>query len=353
TMKPIPEAEQPTWTRTVTVSTADPDGGYADETGLFDIEPGTYVITEIPVARYVPDGDSSTVTLAGTVNALSNAPATATLSVAPGGSARVAFQNKLDNYEKQSHCDLRVNSFNGCKALRLDDRYIRRSELSAASAGSSTYSVTVQKSELLPRLVRADGTEEDVPDVSSVRISKAEGEPEISLTDNGASITVSGRIEDLPGSVYSLSARYKDFTASFALRFEAEATKSRTETRVVFRNDADNVSYYDADGGKRNVYTLILLEDGDGNRTALHNGAAQSASAASIPALRIEAARPGYSFAQWSYTVAAEHAPNVTLASGTAADSAALYQALTTPPTGAAGQNLVITVTPILSYTTP
>ena len=120
---------------------------------------------------------------------------------------------------------------------------------------------------------------------------------------------------------------------------------------MVFRNDADNVSYYDADGGKRNVYTLILLEDGDGNRTALHNGAAQSASDASIPALRIEAARPGYSFAQWSYTVAAEHAPDTPLASGTAADSAALYQALTAPPTGAEGQNLIITVTPTLNMT--
>ncbi|MCR4935716.1 MAG: hypothetical protein K5990_04440, partial [Oscillospiraceae bacterium] len=349
TMKPIPEAEQPTWTRTVTVSTADPDGGYADETGLFDIEPGTYVITEIPVARYVPDGNSSTVTLAGTVTAVSNAPATATLSVAPGGSAKVTFQNKLDNYEKQSHNDLRVNVFNGCKALRLDDRYILRSELSAASAGSSTYSVTVQKSELLPRLVRADGTKEDVTRYAELTISCADSE--LTVTDQGASITVSGRIEDLPGSVYSLTASYEDFQARFALRFEAEATKTRTETRVVFRNDADNVSYYDADGGKRNVYTLILLEDGDGNRTALHNGAAQSASAASIPALRIEAARPGYSFAQWSYTVAAEHAPNVTLDSGTAADSAALYQALTAPPTGAEGQNLIITVTPTLNMT--
>ena len=351
TMKPIPEADQPTWTRTVTVSTADSGGGYTDETGLFDIEPGTYVITEIPVARYVPDGNSSTVRLAGTVTALSNAPTTATLSVAPGGSAKVTFQNKLDNYEKQSHNDLRVNVFNGCKALRLDDRYIPRSELSAASAGSSTYSVTVQKSELLPRLVLADGTEEDVTRYADLTISCADSE--LTVTDQGASITVSGRIEDLPGSVYTLSASYGGFTASFALRFEAEATKRRTETRVVFLNDADNVSYYDADGGKRNVYTLIVLEDGDGNRTVLHSGAVQSASAASIPALRIETARPGYRFAYWSYTVAAESAPDTPLPSGTAADSAALYQALTTPPEGAEGQNLIFTVTPILSYSTP
>ena len=362
---PIDSSDQPVWTKTVKVKTRVTQGGatgYEDATGEFDIEPGTYVITEFKVARYVTNGASMTDNLTeapstGTVTPVSNGTDEAVIKVTPGGRTQVTFKNKLDNYEKQGHSDLCVNEFNGYKAFRVDDRNVREAELSPQSEGSSTYVVSIPKSALNPRLVKADGTEIAVEaaqygDITVSHTSTDPDHPEITVEssgESGISIKAAGRIEDILGSVYTLTASYGGFTTSFELRFEAKPVGSKTERRVVFLTDDDNVSYYE-DGGKNNVYTLILIKSDDGVQKVLHNGTAITASASSIPAPVIDPALPGYTFVRWEYSIAKESDPDHAVSFGDALNNNSLYGILTGQSNP---ESLIITVKPILSPPAP
>ena len=327
-------ANQTTLTKAITVRTPD-ETGYADSTGWFAIAPGTYEITEVKVARYVPAQDSQTVGSDGLVTAVLNSEVSAVLRVRPDGRAEVTFFNQLDNYEKQSHTDAVLNRFNGWKALEVADM---DGLTLTTPLEDRRYSLTIPKSNLLPKRVKADGTTEAVTAYPKLAITT--DETEITVQDNGNTITVSGYREDVAGSIYRLKAVYdQKLQTTFELRFAAEPLEGKIEKRVVFRNDVQNRSYF-ADGGKNGTYTLIFLRSGS-NATVLHNGAPLAdSSAAVIPTPVIDtpyAAR--FEFAKWTYEITTDAATT----SGEAASNATLYTVIAT-----VDENAEILVTAVL-----
>lgn len=94
----------------------------------------------------------------------------AILSIAPDGNATVTFKNELTNYEKLSHVDSETNNFNGYKAIEVSDKY--NLVLDTQVANSQDYSVTIGKSELIPMLIKSDGTTTPIQDTGDVKMLK-------------------------------------------------------------------------------------------------------------------------------------------------------------------------------------
>ncbi len=275
----LDSAAQRTVTKMISPTTAVAGGGYADETGAFNIEPGAYTVTEVRVARY--SAADASVTIANDselVTTVSNTEYTASLRVRPNGIAVVMFFNELANYEKFSHTDNINNNFNGCKAIEVEDKYGMTLD---TNIGNNLYSVVIPKSELYPAAIRGDGSSEAITGENLSNLVISSTETDIRVTDNGSSITVTGRKEDVAGSIYKLTAVYKGmFTDEFELHFSFAPLFSKTEKTVVFRNDVHNRSHFEDGSEKNGVYTLqfIMEETTFGISTTqivrkiLHNG---------------------------------------------------------------------------------
>ena len=312
--KDISSAEQPVLTKTLSPVNA-ANGGYEDETDYFDVEPGTYTVSEVRVSRYTPDGVSVTETDSTDkviIPANAYTDYTATFSIKPEGAAEVEFSNELTNYEKLSHVDCEINSFNGYKDLSVSDM----DGLELEGSGE-TRSLTIDKEDLLPVLVRADGSEEPVPDLSKLRIiserpdvfvrtDASEQIPagtELVLTYDNDTVTVSGRIEDVMGSSYRLKAVYDDmFSDEFELRFKSGDLFNKTEKTVTFINDENNISHFSTGNS---VYTLIfIMEDNNVRRIIYDDTPLASTDETAFPTVEIEDVYSGeYEFNnRWKYT---------------------------------------------------
>lgn len=331
----IDEANQPVLTKTISPQTA-AEPGYEDATGWFDLEPGTYTVTEVRVARYRAAAVSVTTDQSretGKVTDMTNTEYTAAFQLAPDGKAEVRYDNRLANYEKLNHADEKHNRFNGFKALKVSDK--------DGLTLDAQNRVTIPKSDLIPKLIRSDGSTVDITDYAKLHVSATESE--ITVTDNGDSITVSGRIEDVASSVYRLKAEYGGLTTDFELRFAANSLFKKTEKTVIFRNDEQNRSYY-IDGSEHNaVYSLIFIIDATTGtpevRKILHNGVSTgNTTTASFLALQIESMFTDVIFDKWHYAYTSGGS-NVSAD----ADSAGLLEAIKTAPNDA-----VITVTAVL-----
>ena len=334
--------KQRTLTKTVSPVTA-VAGGFMDETGAFEVEPGAYTVTEVRVARYTAAGNSVTAPdtgSAGEITAVSNTAYTASLTIKPDGAAKVTFFNQLTNYEKLSHTDKVSNRFNGYTEISVQDKDLTLD----ASAGTDHCTVTVPKSELMPKLIRADGTAENITNLNKLAVSYSGGD--VTITDKGTSIEVSGHRDDISGSVFKLSANYDNtFTDEFELRFAANPLFTKTEKTVTFLNDALNRSHYN-DNGAKNVYTLLFIlevvPDGASTtqavRKILHNGTSTGKTdQTAFPALTVEADySTQFEFDKWSYSY------NNGAVTGTATD-AQLLEIIRNAP-----DNANITVTALL-----
>ena len=294
----IEEANQPTLTKTISPRTTDTNG-FTDETGWFDLEPGSYTVTEVRVARYKAASDSVTTDRSdptGKVTNMSNSLYQATFNLAPDGKAEVRYDNRLANYEKLNHADEKHNVFNGYKALQVSDK----DGLQLDQQGK----VTINKSDLLPKLIKSDGSTTAITDYSALTITSSESE--ITVTDNGSTITVSGRAEDVASSVYKLNAAYVGLTTDFELRFSANPLFNKTEKTVIFCNDEQNRSYY-TDGGQHNaIYSLIFIIDSNSGtpvvKKIMHNGVSTgNTTTASFPTLQMESMFNDLTFDKWRY----------------------------------------------------
>lgn len=332
--------KQRTLTKSITIS-----DGLSGTTGKFDVEPGTYIITEMRVARYSASSnavirENSSDKVLGTYVTKT----TATLSVKPGGDAEITFSNQLKTYEKLSHTDKKTNSFNGFKALEVHDKAV--TTLSPAPASDTLYTATVNKSDLNPQLIRSDGTKTAITsDFSKLAITKKAADTEFTLIDNGATITITGRREDLAGSSYKLTATYDNkFTDEFELRIPPVQLFDKTEKTVVFRNDANNRSHYMDGANQTNVYSLMFILKAVGSTTVvnqiLHNGVATGKfNEQAFPAPVIESDYSDkWEFDKWSYSYDNAGTP----VTGTAS-SAELIDVIKNAP-----DNAKITVTAVL-----
>ena len=330
---------QRTLTKSITIS-----DGLSGTTGKFDVEPGTYVITEMRVARYSASSnavirENSSDKVLGTYVTKT----TATLSVKPGGDAEITFSNQLKTYEKLSHTDKKTNSFNGFKALEVHDK---DGLILSLDVDGVNYTVTVPKSDLNPQLIRSDGTKTAITsDFSKLAVTKKAADTEFTLIDNGASITIKGRREDLAGSSYKLTATYDGkFTDEFELRIPPVQLFDKTEKTVEFRNDTLNRSHYMDGANQTNVYSLMFILKAVGSTTVvnqiLHNGVATGKfNEQAFPAPVIESDYSDkWEFDKWSYSYDNAGTP----VTGTAS-SAELIDVIKNAP-----DNAKITVTAVL-----
>ena len=335
--------KQRTLTKSITIS-----DGLSGTTGKFDVEPGTYVITEMRVARYSASSnavirENSSDKVLGT----SVTKTTATLSVKPGGDAEITFSNQLKTYEKLSHTDKKTNSFNGFKALEVHDK---DGLILSLDVDGVNYTVTVPKSDLNPQLIRSDGTKTAITsDFSKLAVTKKAADTEFTLIDNGASITIKGRREDLAGSSYKLTATYDGkFTDEFELRIPPVQLFDKTEKTVEFRNDTLNRSHYMDGANQTNVYSLMFILKAVGSTTVvnqiLHNGVATGKfNEQAFPAPVIESDYSDkWEFDKWSYSYDNAGTP----VTGTAS-SAELIDVIKNAP-----DNAKITVTAVLKEKT-
>ena len=310
TLTPIAEENQPVLTKTVTVGTAAAEG-YEDSTGAFEVEPGTYIITEVRTARYEADEAPVIIGDPENITDVSSTAATITFSIKPDDECvTVKFTNKLTNYEKLSQSDCVINEFNGSKALRLND--MDGLTLDTAAADGS-YSRVIQKSELFSALIRSDGTAVNIAAEDMSRLVISCTNEDINVKNDAGSVTITGRKEDVSGSIYKLTAVYDNtLTTEFELRFAAEPLVGKTEVAVIFRNDTENKSYYSDSSGQNgkyfNVYTLNVIRRSTDSGTVidkiLHNGT--DTGKTDISAFPTPAVHPLFSdtdeFDSWSYS---------------------------------------------------
>ncbi|MEE5993743.1 MAG: hypothetical protein V3G42_10945 [Oscillospiraceae bacterium] len=155
------------------------------------------------------------------------------------------------------------------------------------------------------------------------------------MVDNYTSITVTGRKEDVCGSIYTLEATYKGFTTTFELGFRANSMVTKNEKTVIFQTDEANMTYYVDDKQQNDVYTLIFIYHGDTVNKILHNGTSTNKTNSD--------AFPNYSiftdkmeFDKWSYSINDGDTKYT-------ADNATLLTAI-----NEAVSNAVITVKPVL-----
>ncbi len=302
-----------TLTKIITPTSSVTDG-FEGETGIMNIEPGTYTITEMQAARYTPEKDSA-FTKSDHVSGTLNGEYTAAFTITANGEAEVKFFNKLTYYDKFSHADSVVNTFNGYKAIRLSDKSgLELTGTTATTAEDHKYTVTIRKSELAPLLVKSDGTTEAITDYANLTISTAEtgitvGDATSDQTDD--SIIITGRKEDVSGSIFKMNAAYKGFTTSFELRFKDTLQFSKTEKTVTFLSDGNNLTYYSDGATHTLVYSLdfIIETATDGAttthtiKTVLHDGVAKGATDKSVfPTAQVDTVFASkWEFDQWEY----------------------------------------------------
>ena len=299
---------QPILTKTITVQTS-VSGGYENATGIFDIEPGTYEITEVRVARY--EADENPVITGNSADSVipitSSDNDIAKFSIKPNGTAEVKFKNKLNNYEKLSHNDIVTNEFNGYKALKVSDKDGLKLN-TPVSDSDSLYSVTISKSDLSPALVLSDGTSKSITDTADLKklvISSTDSEITVNDNSDGNSIIVTGRKEDVSGSVYKMTAVYDNFTTNFELRFVSDPLFTKKEVTVIFKNDTENKSYF---GDGDNIYTLNVImnvtDTGTNITKILHDGISTATTdETAFPTPNIHAMFANQvEFDKWSYT---------------------------------------------------
>jgi len=292
TFKNITE-NQPTLTKTITLNQTNEitenDTGYQNDTKAFNIDAGTYVITEVKTARYT--AVSVPVITGKEYTSIALTLDSATFSIAPNGEATVKFSNTLTNYAKQSHVDKKINTFNGYKAIKLNDKDglllqtppENEDEDYEVTENNNTCIITIKKSAFSPVLIRSDGELTDIQDtmLKDLTITCFDTEIKISENDTKDSIIIEGRKEAISGSVYQLTAMYDEdpidtnnptLTTTFEIRFKSDSTFTKTEKTVIFQNDTANKSYVGTSTEQNDVYTLIFIYKGDDLKKILHNG---------------------------------------------------------------------------------
>jgi len=247
------------------------------ETGIINIEPGTYEITELNVSRYSPEELALTDESSGISGDATVTPnkRTITFTVEAGGKAVVKYDNTLDYYDKFSHTDYKLNTFNGYKSLIVEYN---------TPVPVTTDPAEINKSELKAWFVKSDGTksESELTDEQkeSLKIEYVKPEkddtqsatvpqtkPKDELFDDKFKDDTDGKkivINDpelFADGVYRLKATYGDASTgtisdTFDINMGSRSTGTyQFDTTVVFHASTDNLSYYYDEVPKVQAYT--------------------------------------------------------------------------------------------------
>lgn len=262
------------------------NGNMSKTTDWFDIEPGSYEVSEMKVSRY-----ELTDTKFGITEKVSNEKITddkkAVFTISENGKAEIKFTNELKYYDKYSHVTSKTNKFNGIKGFEV-------SYDTVIPVGTKS----LNKSALNAYLIGSDGERIDITDKENISVKCING---FSIKDNGSDIEFIDS-ENTLNYVYTLEASYeyggKTFTDTFDIHFDIEPVADKKEITVTFMNDNANYSYYIDGNSSANVYKMLYIIttfDGKTETYKLHNGVS-----AEIPQIKInDAYADKYEFAGW------------------------------------------------------
>lgn len=262
------------------------NGNMSKTTDWFDIEPGSYEVSEMKVSRY-----ELTDTKFGITEKVSNEKITddkkAVFTISENGKAEIKFTNELKYYDKYSHVTSKTNKFNGVKGFEV-------SYDTVIPVGTKS----LNKSALKAYLIGSDGERIDITDKENISVKCING---FSIKDNGSDIEFIDS-ENTLNYVYTLEASYeyggKTFTDTFDIHFDIEPVADKKEITVTFMNDNANYSYYIDGNSSANVYKMLYIIttfDGKTETYKLHNGVS-----AEIPQIKInDAYADKYEFAGW------------------------------------------------------
>ena len=258
-------------------------------TGFFDIEPGTYTISEINVSRYSPkrvslsDESSEGVTATITEDAKS-----ITVNVDAEKQAVVKFENTIYYYDKFSHTDLEVNTFNGYKTIKVE--YNDLVPVMNSDTHEPADNAEIEKKSLTAYFIKSDGTAVEMSQgqkesltFTYVKQEKDDEGFEDDFTDDesGKKIVIA-HPDNYADGVYRLKASYGGgISGILDISFDGRtAYKKLYGKTVIFHADENNLSYY-ADSvteGERTtqyVFDFDIGKDKDNNPVILairHNG---------------------------------------------------------------------------------
>ena len=261
-------------------------------TGWINIEPGKYEVTELPVSRY-----SIKFCTLGTNNTneetyvtdMSNADKKAVFTVKENGEVTVTFENVVDYYDKFSHNDLQVNTFNGNKRIEIetvvkpvvddDGKYLDKVEINKADLTGYFVSADGKKHDL----VSADGKKHDLTAEQKeslvIKYVKQEKDDE-KFGENFKDDTENKKIiienpELFADGVYRMKATYGHISGTFDIILGGRSQKLKQfEKTLIFHADSDNLSYF-MDGSIRTSqyeFTFsMVLKDGSTTEYEIHS----------------------------------------------------------------------------------
>ena len=227
-----------------------------DDQGYFEVDPGTYVITEVSVARY--EFDHGTVTVNnGDADSFTN------------GTADVLFDNHVKYYDKFSHVDCEVNKFHGYKGIRVE--YNNAVPVGTDPATINKTALDVYKIMSNGKEVKLDlaNNQEDAAFMNGITYTYVHKDgddsrfgqgttPDFSVEGNQIKITNPSRYTD---SVYTLKAHDNNsgFECDFDISFVSKNQQPKEyEKTVVFKADNDNKSYFFDEGVRTSQYALTF-----------------------------------------------------------------------------------------------
>lgn len=229
---------------------------YYEATSDIEVEPGTYEVTEVKVARYsvescsavrsLSSDSSRNITISGTANIVTN------VDLRAGERADFEFINKLDYLDKFSHSDSKTNNFNGYKALQVSYPLVVQPS-TEGTAENGLYYTSLNKSNLIASLVKSSGETETISNTSDLVITRAntlDNDTRFTVKDNVGSDTfevVSNPIISA-GYIYKLKAQYtlngQTYETTFDITFAEYDVDVKKTVRVVFKADSDRRSYF-------------------------------------------------------------------------------------------------------------
>ena len=263
---------------------ADNTGKYFKATDYIEVEPGTYEVTEVKVARYEFNSTGSNLSNYDekVTNTSFDSNGVATFTIAADGAVTVNYNNKVAYYDKFSHVDCKVNNFHGYKGIRV--------EYTTPITADANDKATISKSDLDVYKILSSGKEikmtadeKNALTLSYTYVSTTGDDANLrdDFVNGNGTFTISN-VSRYTDGVYKLKAKdTNNFECTFDINFASKNNDTDTyQKKVVFKADSENKSYFEEtinDTKIRTVQyelTFTMVKDGSTYKVfnVKHNG---------------------------------------------------------------------------------
>ncbi|MBQ2604951.1 MAG: Cna B-type domain-containing protein, partial [Clostridia bacterium] len=220
-----------------------------------EVEPGTYQVTEIKVARYsvqscyAVKNNNTDEPIPGADGVVDN------VALTEGERADFTFINQLEYLDKFSHSDSKENTFDGDKALKVSYPYVVKIPINEPADNNELYYTDLDKSDLEASLIKSSGIQKELTDneKKSLIISRSDLEGmdqrfTVKPNENSDTFEVVCNPIICAGYIYKLKAEYtvngQIYAATFDLTFEERDVVVKKTKTVVFEADSERKSYF-------------------------------------------------------------------------------------------------------------